>query len=41
VKQEADSMAKVKMVRAIITDPQFWVPIAALAFGIVVLALLH
>jgi len=34
-------MAKVNMARAILTDPQFWVLIAALIFGIVLLALLH
>jgi len=36
-------MAKVKKstLKAILTDSQFWVPIIALAFGIVLLAILH
>jgi hypothetical protein len=34
-------MAKVNMTKAILTDPQFWVPVVALVFGIVLLALLH
>jgi len=34
-------MQKRSVVSAILTDPQFWVPVIALAFGIVLLAIFH
>jgi hypothetical protein len=34
-------MAIKSNLRAILTDAQFWVPVIALAFGIVLLAIFH
>jgi hypothetical protein len=34
-------MAKRSNINAIFTDPQFWVPLIALAFGVVLLAIFH
>jgi hypothetical protein len=35
------SMATKSTLRAILTDTQFWVPVIALAFGILLLAIFH
>jgi hypothetical protein len=34
-------MRKEKRIGVIFTDPQLWIPVAALAFGIVLLTLFH